>query len=242
MKRSIRDNEKVIEGVRTGGSASKTGAMTGRYLRRLAGSVKSGETNPEVLRQKKAQAKRLSKRVGGRYGGDEGYEDLAKEGQKKFDDAQKGGEGKGTMWYHDEDARAPDNAPNPTDVKRRAKGRKPYRQRSSNEILRKGRIQLAERVLKELLEGRRTGGDFGATERMTARFINKMEKDGASPEQVDKAEIQADRIRNKMTARNKRSSKAQALKGPLKVKAAGLPKQNAGSQHLLTRLKGNTTP
>ena len=142
----------IIEGRATGGSATKTGAMAGRYLRRLKHSVGSGETNPEVLRQKKDQAERIKKRVGGRYGGDDGFDDLAKEGEDKFADAQKGGEGKGRKWYHDEDARAPDNAPNPTDVKRRAKGKKPYRQRSSSNIVRGARLALAERVLESLYD------------------------------------------------------------------------------------------
>jgi len=108
------------------------------------------------------------------------------------------------------------------------------------ESIHKARLQLAERVFKGLIEGRRTGGDFEATDRMSGRFINKMIKDGATDADIDKAEIQADRIRKRMTARNKKSSKAQALKGPLKVKAAGLPKQNAASQHLITRIKGNS--
>ena len=107
--------------------------------------------------------------------------------------------------------------------------------------VRKGRLQLAERVLKELIEGRRTGGDFGATQRMTGRFINKMEKDGASPEQIASANQQADRISDKMTARDAKRAKAAALKGPLKVKGGRIRKgKDAGLQHLLTRLKGNS--
>jgi len=141
------------EGRMTGGSATKTGAMAGRYLRRLKHSVGSGETNPEVLRQKKAQAERIKKKIGGRYGGNDGFDDLAKEGEDKFADAQKGGEGRGAKWYHAEDERAPDKAPNPTDVKRRAKGKKPYRQRSSTNIVRGARLALAERVLAEMYSG-----------------------------------------------------------------------------------------
>ena len=106
------------------------------------------------------------------------------------------------------------------------------------ESIHKARLQLAERVLKELIEGRRTGGDFGSTERMTARFINQMEKDGASPEQIDKAEQQADRIRNKMTAKHKKLSRKQAMQGPLKVKAPRIPRRGERSWHTLTRLKG----
>ena len=107
--------------------------------------------------------------------------------------------------------------------------------------IRKGRLQLAERVLKQILEGRRTGGDFGATERMSGRFINKMEKDGASPEQIASANQQSDRISDKMTARDKKRAKAAALKGPLKVKGGRIRKgKDAGLQHLLTRLKGNS--
>ena len=106
--------------------------------------------------------------------------------------------------------------------------------------VRKGRIQLAERVLKQILEGRRTGGDFGATDRMMYRFINKMEKDGASPEQVDKAEEKSDRIRDKMTAKHKELGQKSARQGPLRVKAPRPLRPGERVNNLLTRLKGTS--
>ena len=136
------------EGMKTGDNPAETGAMTGRYLRRLKYSVNKGETNPEVLRRKNAQAERIKKKIGDRAGGREGYDDLAKEpdlnrafAKDQFTDAKFGGEGKGTDEYPDKDARAPENAPNPTDIKRRAAGIAPYRQRSAiDPEIRKGQI------------------------------------------------------------------------------------------------------
>lgn len=54
------------EGKMTGGSPTQTGAVTGRFMKRLKQSVASGETDPSVLDKKRAQAKRIRTRTADR--------------------------------------------------------------------------------------------------------------------------------------------------------------------------------
>ena len=123
--------EGLDEGLRTGQSPTQTGAMTGRYMKRLKQSVASGETDPSVLDKKRAQANRIQGRTAARQGiaaGKHGY-DIAKTMDKSMDRFGKyyrRGQGTGST-REPEYERAPKDAPNPTDVKRRARGKSPYR-------------------------------------------------------------------------------------------------------------------
>lgn len=126
IKLAAKIYEAMEEGKMTGASPTQTGAMTGRFMRRLKRSVASGETDPEVLDQKKAQAKRIRHKTAARqakyapsHGADPGatYANSKDRFTANYYKAQYGS------------GAAPEDAPNPTDVKRRAQGQEPYPKR-----------------------------------------------------------------------------------------------------------------
>jgi hypothetical protein len=158
---------KIKEGRMTGASPTQTGAMAGRFMGRLKQSVASGETDSSVLDKKRAQARRIQGKVAARqarfapsHGADAAQ--TFNKSSDRFGKFYRRGQGTGST-REPEYENAPQNAPNPTDVKRRARGLKPYR--ASTELVRGARLALAERII----EGLTTGGDAEATGRRMAR-------------------------------------------------------------------------
>ena len=60
--------ERVIEGMTTGASPTRTGARVGAYIKKLRKSVDAGEKDPKVLGDKLQQVTRIAGRVAGRRG------------------------------------------------------------------------------------------------------------------------------------------------------------------------------
>ena len=69
--------ERVIEGMTTGASPTRTGARAGAYIKKLRKSVDAGEEDPKVLGKKLNQVTRIAGKVAGRRG----------KGKKDFDQA-----------------------------------------------------------------------------------------------------------------------------------------------------------
>ena len=129
------------EGPRTGDSPTQTMAMGGRFMRRLKKSVDSGETGQDVLDSKKAQANRINRKVADRqanYATSHGYdpksvEKVRTQSKRRGSDSYYKGQGNPHKIPGLDDPsmeRAPANAPNPTDVRRRAKGQEAYPRRT----------------------------------------------------------------------------------------------------------------
>jgi len=140
---------KIKEGTMTGSDPAKTGNMVGRYLRRYRRSVNSGESPKKDYLAAKDQAARVGKKIDKRQSSNADYDGEYGEGVEDG----KGNSMAAVMGDYDqafEYEMAPENAPNPTDVKRRAKGNRPYRQRASTELVRGSRLALAEKVISEM--------------------------------------------------------------------------------------------
>lgn len=190
----------------TGSDPAKTGNMVGRYLRRYRRSVHSGESPKEDYLAAKKQAKRIGKRIEKRQRYNPAYDGEYDEGVE---------DGKGNSFaaaMHDYDQAdkyemAPKNAPNPTDVKRRAKGKRPYRQRSSTELVRGARLALAERVIEGMTTGAsptRTGARAGAYIKKLRKSVDAGEKD---PKVLGNKLNQVTRIAGKVAGRRGKGKK-----------------------------------
>ena len=148
------------EGPRTGNSPTQTMAMGGRFMRRLKKSVDSGETGQDVLDSKKAQANRINRKVADRqanYATSHGYdpksvEKVRTQSKRRGSDSYYKGQGNPHKIPGLDDPsmeRAPADAPNPTDVRRRAKGQEAYPRRTMQ-----ASEQIKNAVLNYLDEGR----------------------------------------------------------------------------------------
>lgn len=59
--------ERVLkEGMMTGASPTRTGAMAGRYMRHLKQSVEAGQTDPSLIDAKRKQYQRIQRKVAAR--------------------------------------------------------------------------------------------------------------------------------------------------------------------------------
>mgnify|MGYP003148992626 CR=1 FL=1 len=193
---------KIKEGELTGSDPAKTGNMVGRYLRRYRRSVKTGESPRKGYDAAKKQVDRIGKKINKRQSSNPAYDGEYEEGVQ---------DGKGDSYaaatgdyaQADKYEMASKNAPNPTDVKRRAKGKRPYRQRSSTELVRGARLALAERVLKE---GLMTGDSAIHTGQMAGRYMRRLKKSIAAgetdPSVLDKKRDQIKRIKQKVGPRD----------------------------------------
>ena len=159
----------------TGSDPAKTGNMVGRYLRRYRRSVNSGESPKKDYLAAKDQAARVGKKIEKRQSSNPDYDGEYGEGVE---------DGKGNSFaavYGDYDQAfkyemPPKNAPNPTDVKRRAKGNRPYRQRASTELVRGSRLALAEAVLDEYLSPKGYASKLGGSMKKFIRAGKPIEK------------------------------------------------------------------
>lgn len=141
--------ERILkEGLMTGGSPEQTGAMAGRFIRRLrkaAGNNEFDRDTNQMLSQKFDQVDRINSRIanrrakrslkskhsskgGGKSNADQAISTYLNSGRRFWKGYDKG------AGYHgkslpDDAERPPKNAPTPTDTKRRAKGLSPYKLR-----------------------------------------------------------------------------------------------------------------
>lgn len=162
----------------TGASPTQTGAMTGRFIGRLKKSVASGETDSSVLDKKRAQARRIQGKVAARqarfapsHGADAAQ--TFNKSSDRFGKFYRRGQGTGST-REPEYENAPQNAPNPTDVKRRARGLKPYR--ASTELVRGSRLALAEAVLDEYLSPKGYASKLGGSMKKFIKAGEPIEK------------------------------------------------------------------